>query len=219
MRKDALPANATPLDVEGNAPGKITHLLNGVQDGGKVTENALYEEVYEELRRIAARQLKRERRNRTLTATALVHEVYIRMAGKNGQIKNSDQFFAVYAKAMQRILIDKARERMALKRPSSRVRLSLDNAMLDSRADDFLELNEFLETLAKVDRKAKEVFFLRYFGGMTIKECVVELMNRSADGDVALTVKAMTEAGRIKELERDCNFAKAYLNRLLKKAR
>lgn len=221
MGSNELPDGGKSLSGDdGKSPGKITLLLKDIRDGGdnaKTAENALFDAVYGELRKIASRQLGKERRNQSLTATGLVHEVYLRMAGVNCLFNNRGQFFGIYAKVMHRILIERARERMALKRPSSRVQVELDDAEADSHADEFIEVNDLLEQLAKIDRKAKEVFYLKYFGGLTIKECVEELTNRATSGEEAITVNAKTDAAKAKELERDCNYAKAYLKRHLKR--
>ena len=109
--------------------------------------------VYEELRRIAHRQLLSERADHTLNTTGLVHEAYLRLAAPTGlQWADRAHFFAVAARAMRRVLIDHARRYHAAKRPGSRQRVPLDdvNLAVEERAEGLLALNEALDRLAQV---------------------------------------------------------------------
>jgi RNA polymerase sigma-70 factor, ECF subfamily len=134
--------------------------------------------VYEELRRMAHRQLLSERADHTLNTTGLVHEAYLRLAAPNGlQWADRSHFFAVAARAMRRVLIDHARRYHAAKRPGSRTRVPLDDANLavEERAEGLLALNEALERLALLDPRQSRVVECRFFGGMTEEETAAAL--------------------------------------------
>ena len=134
--------------------------------------------VYEELRRIAHRQLLSERADHTLNTTGLVHEAYLRLAAPRG-IEWADRahFFAVAARAMRRVLIDHARRFRASKRGGTRLRIPLDDANLavEERADELLALDEALEQLASLDPRQSQVVECRFFGGMTEEETAAAL--------------------------------------------
>ncbi|HEX6070557.1 MAG TPA: sigma-70 family RNA polymerase sigma factor [Longimicrobiaceae bacterium] len=134
--------------------------------------------VYEELRRIAHRQLLSERSDHTLNTTGLVHEAYLRLAAPRG-IEWSDRshFFAVASRAMRRVLIDHARRYHASKRGGTRVRIPLDDANLavEERAEGLLALDEALERLARLDPRQSRVVECRFFGGMTEEETAAAL--------------------------------------------
>jgi RNA polymerase sigma-70 factor, ECF subfamily len=134
--------------------------------------------VYEELRRIAHRQLLSERADHTLNTTGLVHEAYLRLAVPSGiQWADRAHFFAVAARAMRRVLIDHARRYRAAKRPGSRMRVPLDDANLavEERAEGLLALNEALDRLAQLDQRQSRVVECRFFGGMTEEETAAAL--------------------------------------------
>jgi RNA polymerase sigma-70 factor (ECF subfamily) len=129
--------------------------------------------VYAELKRIAARRLRGERRNHTLQPTTLVHEVYLRLAGGRSESwKDRTHFLAVAAKAMRGVLVDHARRRRADKRGRGfrRVTLRLAEAEGGPSAVDVLELHEALERLAREDARKAAVVELRFFGGMSLEE-------------------------------------------------
>ena len=134
--------------------------------------------VYEELRRIAHRQLLSERADHTLNTTGLVHEAYLRLAAPTGlQWADRAHFFAVAARAMRRVLIDHARRYRAAKRPGSRQRVPLDdvNLAVEERAEGLLALNEALDRLAQLDPRQSRVVECRFFGGMTEEETAAAL--------------------------------------------
>lgn len=153
---------------------KVTLLLLQVNDGDRSAVDQLYELVYDELRRLAQSQLNDERPGHTLQATALVHEVYLRLLGQNDiHWENRSHFFAISAKAIRRILVDHARKRGRQKRGGGAERVSLSNVadVVDGdQSTDVVALNEALELLAAHDAAGAKVVELRYFGGLKTKE-------------------------------------------------
>ena len=149
----------------------VTRILNAIERGDAKATDELLPLVYEELRRLAAQKMAREKPGQTLQATALVHEAYIRLVGQEAQNwRSRTHFFAAAAEAMRRILIDDARRKKSLKRGGGRQRLELDEAAaLDGRAsDDVLALDEALEKLAENHKVKAELVKLRYFAGLTV---------------------------------------------------
>ncbi len=130
--------------------------------------------VYDELRRIAHRQLGRERREHTLGTTALVHEAYLRLVDQRRVVwRGRAHFFGVAAQVMRRILVDHARERHAAKRGGGLRQLTLGDADAAAAAQpgvDVLALHEALERLAALDADQARLVELRYFGGLSIEE-------------------------------------------------
>ncbi|HYE33154.1 MAG TPA: ECF-type sigma factor [Methylomirabilota bacterium] len=130
--------------------------------------------VYEELRRLAAARLDVEGCNRTLQPTALVHEAWLRLApGGNGAFQNRAHFFAAAAEAMRRILIDRARRRLASKRGAGAPVVEFDEMIVGFEvADDdrLLALHEALEEFARSHPRKAKLVELRYFAGMTYEE-------------------------------------------------
>ena len=146
--------------------------------------------VYDELRRIAARYVSRERKGRTLQATALVNEAFIRLAAERPrEFQNRAHFLAIAALSMRQILVQRARAREAAKRGGERERMTLDDdaAVAASGfghtaggpdAVDLLALDTALSQLAAIDPELARLVELRYFGGMTIEE-TAEVMKTS----------------------------------------
>jgi len=148
----------------------VTRILNAIERGDAKATDELLPLVYEELRRLAAHKMSRERPGQTLQATALVHEAYIRLVGQDVQNWSSrTHFFAAAAEAMRRILIDNARRKKSLKRGGGRQRLELDEVAIldDSGSDEILALDEALEKLAQNDKIKADLVKFRYFAGMT----------------------------------------------------
>jgi RNA polymerase sigma-70 factor (ECF subfamily) len=139
--------------------------------------------VYDELRRLAARYLRRERRNHTLQPTALVNEAYLRLIqGQQVQWQNRAHFFALAARLMRRILVDSARSRGYQKRGAGAAVVSLDEALAvaDGRTPDILALDDALTALAAVDSRKSQVVEMRFFGGLSIEE-TAEALQMSRD--------------------------------------
>jgi RNA polymerase sigma factor (TIGR02999 family) len=178
----------------------ITALLGEWSRGNRSALNQLLPLVYAELRRIAARQLGGERANHSLQATALVHEVYLRLVDQR-QVdwQNRAHFFGVTAQVMRRILVDHARRRSASKRGGGVQCVSIDEAGEVSASNDMpiLALDHALDRLAEADAGLARIVELRAFGGLTIEEAAH-----------VLNVSPSTAT-------RDWRIAKAWLNREL----
>jgi RNA polymerase sigma factor (TIGR02999 family) len=166
---------------------EVTRILSAVEQGDPQAAEQLLPLVYNELRRLAAERLAQEKPGQTLQATALVHEVYLRLVGDDGaQHWNSrGHFFAAAAEAMRRILINRARDKNRLKRGGERKRLDLDNlATVDAASDgDLVALDEALEKLAQENKSCAELVKLRFFAGLTQEEAAAALglARRTAD--------------------------------------
>ena len=151
----------------------ITQLLNKAQSGDKNALDELLPLVYNELRSVAGNQLKTERDNHTLQATALVHEAYLRLLDQHTiDWRNRAHFFGLASQMMRRILVNYAVERKAQKRGSGATRIALDDAVsyTDEREMDLVLLDENLKRLAEFDETQAKIVELRFFGGLTIEE-------------------------------------------------
>ena len=155
------------------SPDDITALLMAWGGGDKAALDRLMPLVYQELRRLARRQMRRERQGDTLQTTALVNEAYLRLVDyQRVQARDRNHFLAIAAQAMRRILIERARSRQSNKRGSNPQRISLDEIaeVADARAADLLALDEALQALSTIDPRKAQLVELRYFGGLTIEE-------------------------------------------------
>jgi len=155
------------------APPDVTSLLKKLADGNQEAAGELIPLVYRELHRLAASHLRRERRDHTLQATALVHEAYIKLIAQgNADWQNRVHFFAVASNLMRRILVDYARRQLRAKRGGRQTKLSLDEVVLLSPEcpDKMLALDESLTRLEKLDARQSRIVELRYFGGLTVDE-------------------------------------------------
>lgn len=156
----------------------ITHLLKEWSDGDRQALDKLTPLVYEELRRQAARYLRRERPGHTLQTTALIHEAYLRLIdAKDVDWQSRAHFFAVAANLMRRILVDHARRRDADRRGGSQIRLTLDEALTVTKEPDvdLLAIDEALDRLAAIDLQQARVVELRFFSGLTVEETAAAL--------------------------------------------
>jgi RNA polymerase sigma-70 factor, ECF subfamily len=161
---------------------EVTRLLIRLTDGDGDVMGELLPLVYDELRRLAAGYLRRERPGHTLQPTALVHEAYLRMVDQS-QVRwqNRAHFLGVAAQMMRRILVDHARGQRAEKRGGEVQKLSLDENIDVSgeRASDLVALDEALERLAEFDPQKARVVELRFFGGLSVEE-TAEVLGVSA---------------------------------------
>src|SRR5215831_15898110 len=162
----------------------VTHLLAAIDQGDPHAAAQLLPLVYDELRRLAAAQMAREKPGQTLDATALVHEAYLRLIGDQ-QFTNRRHFFAAAAEAMRRILVENARRKMSLKRGGDRERLELNEEQLVASAprQDLLALNAALDQLAIRDPVKAELVKLRYFAGLTLDQAAAALELSPATAD------------------------------------
>ncbi len=149
----------------------LTKLLDSASAGDRASVSALLPLVYDELRRVAAAQIGREAVGQSLTATALVHEAYLRLVGDQ-VFQNRAHFFAAAAEAMRRVLVDAARKRGRLKRGGDckRVDLRTVPSVADLSADDLLDLDDALTAFAAEDPTKAELVRLRFFAGLSVEE-------------------------------------------------
>jgi len=181
-------------------PENITDLLVSYGRGDKESLDKLMPVVYDELRRQAARYLRREQAGHTLQTTALIHEAYVRLVDqRNVQWQNRAHFFGIAAQMMRRILVDHARTKKRAKRGGSDIRVSLDDATVAVKGQDLdvVAVDEALSRLEQIDKQQSRVVELRFFSGLTVEE-TAEVMGISP-----ATVK------------RDWSMAKAWLHREL----
>jgi RNA polymerase sigma factor (TIGR02999 family) len=162
-----MPQDSTSADRE-----HVSRLLADWANRDAAAREQLVPIVYEELRRLAHHYMRGERPNHTLQTTALVNELYVRLAGINGvQWRDRAHFFAMAATLMRRVLVDYARLRAREKRGGGISVTSLDdNAVAAQPAVDIVALDEALERLAAVDPQQSRVVELRFFAGLSVEE-------------------------------------------------
>jgi RNA polymerase sigma factor (TIGR02999 family) len=157
----------------------VTRLLDSLRGGDRSAVDVLFPLVYDELRRLARRQLARERPGHTLDSVALFNEAYLKLLDQQGApLQNRAHFFAVSARAMRAILVDHARARNAAKRGGGGVAVPLDEVaelLSDEQAEHLEQLDEALAQLAGVNAEATQVVECLYFGGLTLEETAVAL--------------------------------------------
>jgi len=150
---------------------EVTALLRNVKNGDREAFDQLLPKVYGELRRVAERQLWRERQGHTLRATALVHEVYLKLVDQaQVEWQGRAHFLAVSARAMRQILIDHARRKAAEKRGGDWERATLgagEGFGVEMSMEDLLTLDQALDDLEKLEPRLRQVVEYRFFGGMT----------------------------------------------------
>jgi RNA polymerase sigma factor (TIGR02999 family) len=155
------------------AKREVTQLLSRWTKGDRDALDALVPVVYGELRRMAARYLRRERLQHTLQPTALVHEAFLKLVDQREvRWQNRAHFFGVAAQLMRRVLVDYARERAASKRGGSRDRVPLDDALAIGASSqvDIIIVDDALQRLAAIDPDQVRLVELRFFAGLTIDE-------------------------------------------------
>src|SRR5262245_17970550 len=186
---------ATPAHTE------VSQLLIEWGQGNQEALARLMPLVYDELRLLASRKLRRERLDHTLQTTALVHEAYLELVDQqHANWQNRAQFFAIAAQLMRRILVDYARSYRAAKRGGDYLKVSLDEAaaLSDQKNADLLALDEALDRLAKQDPQQSRVVELRVFGGLSVEETAA-----------ALSISPRT-------VKREWSMARAWLHQQLK---
>jgi RNA polymerase sigma-70 factor (ECF subfamily) len=183
----------------------LTGLLTEWGQGDRAALDRLTPLVYDEIRRMAHREMQREREGHTLQTTALINEAYLRLAGsQNVNWQNRGHFFAVIAQVMRHILIDHARRRRYVKHGGAAQHIPFEVAMDEGvlmsapRAAELAALDEALDELAKLDPRKSRVVELRYFGGLSLEETAE-----------VLEVSLMT-------VRRDWRAAKAWLFRRIR---
>jgi RNA polymerase sigma factor (TIGR02999 family) len=184
---------------------RITQLLNAWSKGDSGALQDLTPLIYDELRRLAARQLRREPAAQTLQTTGLVHEAFLRLVDQRSpRWENRSQFFSIAAKLMRRILLDQARARLAEKRGGGKINISIDAAgatleglgesqMLgahsaagaESAHASLIGIDSALTRLDALDHRQAQIVELRFFGGLTVEETaqVLEISNATVKRD------------------------------------
>ena len=184
------------MTEEMRSPESFTRLLLDWSDGDEGARNEMLPLVYDELRRLAALYLRRERREHTLQPTALVHEAYLRLIDQR-QVnwKNRAQFVGLAAVMMRRILVNHARDRAAEKRGGDlqKVPLSDVDEPGTTRDVDVIVLHDALDQLGAIDPRKSRIVELKFFGGLTTDE-IAEVLQLSPA-----------------TIERDWSFARAWL--------
>jgi RNA polymerase sigma factor (TIGR02999 family) len=165
-------------------PGEVTRLLQRWTEGDVSAIDALWPLVYEDLRRLARRQLHNERGDHTLQRTALVNEAFIRLSGQRSvDWLNREQFLSLAAKIMRRVLVDYARQRGAQRRGDGAPHVSMHDTQAALEVDqvqagtpfeddrvDVVAIDTALLRLEKIDAPQSHIVELRYFGGLTLEE-------------------------------------------------
>jgi RNA polymerase sigma factor (TIGR02999 family) len=191
----------------------VTQILSAIDRGDAAASEQLLPVVYEELRRLAAQKLAREKSGQTLQATALVHEAYLRLVSPakspasdteragGAHWKSRGHFFGAAAEAMRRILVENARRKQQHRRGGGRRRVTLDEAdlQIEVPSEELLALDEALERLEARDPLAARLVKLRYFAGLTMAQAAEAL-------DISL-----------RTAERNWSYARTWLHREISK--
>jgi len=180
----------------------VTQLLIEVSKGDRDAVDLLLPVIYDELRRLAANYLRRERPDHTLQPTALVHEAYIRLVDQTRiDWKGRTHFFAVGAMAMRRILVNRAVAAKRLCRGGGQIlKVDVSDGLLSTeREEDVLAVDEALQDLAKLNERHAKIIELRFFGGLTVAE-------------IADTLGVSTST-----VEKDLRFSSAWLKSALRR--
>jgi RNA polymerase sigma factor (TIGR02999 family) len=184
---------------------RITQLLNAWSKGDSGALQDLTPLIYDELRRLAARQLRREPAAQTLQTTGLVHEAFLRLVDQRSpRWESRSQFFSIASKLMRRILLDQARARLAEKRGGGKINISIDAAgatleglgehlLLEAQSDareqaaraSLIGIDAALTRLDALDHRQAQIVELRFFGGLTVEETaqVLEISNATVKRD------------------------------------
>ena len=183
------------------SPKEVTQLLIDWGNGNQLALDELIPLVYDELRRLAGRYMRRENQCHTLQTSALINEAYLRLIDqKNVQWQNRAHFFGVAAQLMRRILVDHARGRLRAKRGGGAQMVSLDEqAVMSKDVSEVIALDEALKDLAEMDPRKSQIVEMKFFGGLTTEE-------------VAEVLKVTPRT-----VEREWRKAKAWLNRAISK--
>jgi RNA polymerase sigma factor (TIGR02999 family) len=181
---------------DGPSPSRVTRLLLDWSDGDERARDEALPIVYDELRRLAALYLLRERRDHTLQPTALVHEAYLRLVDqRHVNWRNRAQFVGLAAVMMRRILVNYARDRAAGKRGGDMEKVPLSDVDEPGRPQDvdLIVLEDALDQLSAIDSRKSKIVELKFFGGLTTNE-IAEVLQLSPA-----------------TIERDWSFARAWL--------
>lgn len=189
------------MNVAADEPQPITQMLHAASEGDAQAAEQLLPLVYDELRRLARARMASLQAGQTLEPTALVHEAYLNVVGKEDPgFAGRSHFFSAAARAMRNILVDQYRRRMSLKRGGDRKRVPIEgvDVPVATPAADLIAIDEVLHSLEMEDPRKAEVVNLRYFVGLTNEET------------------AATLGVSIKTIEREWRYIRAWLKRRLK---
>ena len=157
----------------------VTRVLSAIEHGDPQAAEQLLPLVYAELRKLAAHRVAKEQPGQTLSATALVHEAYLRLVGNGAdpQWNSRGHFFAAAAEAMRRLLVEQARRKQRVRHGGRRVRIDLEGLDVEAErgSDDVLALDDALQRLTAEEPTAAEVVKLRYFAGLTAEAAAATL--------------------------------------------
>ena len=183
------------------APKEVTRLLVAWSNGDRAALDELIPLVYDELRRLASRYMRRESQGHTLQTSALINEAYLRLVDqKNVQLQNRAHFFGVAARLMRQILVDHARSRSRIKRGGGAQMVTLaEQSVMYKEAADVIALDDALKNLAEMDPRKSQIVEMKFFGGLTNEE-------------VAEVLKVTSRT-----VEREWRKAKAWLQRAISK--
>jgi RNA polymerase sigma factor (TIGR02999 family) len=188
-------------------PAPITELLLAWRRGEQAAHDQLLPAVYAELRHLAHRYVRGERRGATLSTSALVNEAYLRLVdSRRVQWRDRSHFFAVAAQLMRRILVDAARRRRSHKRQAEGHRVPLETALnlCEQRSGDLVALDDALTALAGVDERKARVVELRFFGGLTAAETAEVL---AVSEDTVLRDWRLAKGWLLREMTRGAKYA------------
>ena len=180
------------------APGQVSALLVDLQKGDPAAASHLLPIIYGELRRLAAYYMRGEKPGQTIQPTELVHEAYLRLVGQERiEWQGRSHFFAMAATSMRRILVDRARKKMAEKHGGREEKVQLDEALVYSpgKSKDIVSLDEALNRLEKMSPRQSRVVELRFFGGLEMEEI------------------AKIEGVSVRTVKQDWSLARAWLHR------
>ena len=174
---------------------EVTTILAAIRRGDSTAADRLLPVVYDRLRRLARQMMAQEKPGQTLQATALVHEAFLRLLGDEYGWDDRRHFYAAAARAMRRILVERARRRERIRHGGGRKRVNLDDAVAVAEPEsvDLVTLDEVLRRLEKEEPRAAQVVMMRFYAGLS-----------EADAAEALDISVRT-------VWRDWNFAKAWL--------
>ena len=182
---------------------QITLLLNDWSGGDETALDELLPLVYQELRQMAHRHLKKHSADDAFQTTELIHEAYLKLAaGEEKQWQNREHFFGVASKAMRHILVDLARSKQRVKRGGQAEKITLEDNMVASsqRPDEIVRLDDALKQLALMDERKSRVVEMKFFGGLNVEE-------------IAKVLKISP-----KTVKRDWQFSRSWLLRELSNA-
>lgn len=186
------------------AAGRVSILLGDLQNGDPAAASRLLPIVYKELRRLAGHYMRGEKPGQTIQATELVHEAYLRLVGhEHNEWRERSHFFAMAATSMRRILVERARRKIAEKHGGGFERIELDEAFVYSpqKSKDIVALDDALKLLEEMSPRQSCVVELRFFGGLEMEEI------------------AKVEGVSVRTIKQDWSLARAWLHREIAKAK